>query len=269
MRKIAVIAIALSAVALLLMPYSASSPGDNIKVEKEDISIVGDEVNERIFFTSTLGKYNGTIEIWATSNPKIECEGKELAGVFEENIVEINLGENGIVIPAGGNISINVSYTIDGKFENRIIYHTDLMEINIESAKYPRGNIPIEYKGGNEYASTLKSLEKGDGFWVEFVEISPGGKTNIDILSILAGSVAILLAIVLIALAGKKRKDERRLGKEPVEALELRKKLLTNSLKALEIEHDKKKIPDAYYRSIKDYFKGEAVKVLKELDRRK
>ncbi|RLF62870.1 MAG: hypothetical protein DRN31_03590 [Thermoplasmata archaeon] len=88
-------------------------------------------------------------------------------------------------------------------------------------------------------------------------------------LSLVAGAVAILLAILLIALTIKRRREEKLLEKEPVEALELRKRLLTDALKTLEIEHEKKKIPDAYYRSIKDYFKKEAIRVLREIDRRK
>ena len=62
---------------------------------------------------------------------------------------------------------------------------------------------------------------------------------------------------------------DRRLETEPADALQLRKRLLTDALKTLEVEHENKKIPDAYYQSIKSYFKNEAVRVLRELDRRK
>jgi len=266
-KKFALIA-GLSMAALLLVPLChAVSPGTNIKVEKDDISISGDKVTERIFFISTIGKYNGTIEIWVPSDHyQVEYGGNELAGVMGGNIFEVNLGEQGIVIPAGGNISLNVSYSIKNKFEDRVIYPTDLMEINVNTAEYPRGNIPVEYKGNNMYTSNLKLLEKDDLIWIEFMkESSAGGMNEI---SILMGVVAILLAIILIAFAVKGRSREGNLGKESVEALGLRKRLLTDALKTLELEHDKKKIPDTYYRSIKDYFKKEAVRVLRELDRR-
>jgi hypothetical protein len=251
--------------ALLVPLCHASSSGDNIKVRKEEIRISGNEVNEKIFFISKLGTYNGTVEIWvSSSNYELEYKGEKLEGILEGNVVELSLGDYGIVIPAGGNISINVSYILENKFEHKIIYSTDLVDIRIESSKYPRGNIPLEYKGDDVYTSSLISREKDDYIWIEFMEKISGGEINTTTLVI--GLVAIL-AIIFIAFITKKRATVK-LGKESVEALELRKKLLTDALKTLEIEHNKKKIPDSYYRSIKDYFKGETIKVLRELDKR-
>ena len=79
--------------------------------------------------------------------------------------------------------------------------------------------------------------------------------------------MVVLLAILLVMTRRRGVRD-RRLESEPAEALQLRKRLLTDALKTLEVEHDKKKIPDTYYQSIKSYFKDEAVRVMRELDRR-
>ena len=267
-RNVKKVAVVFVVAALLLVPLSiAASPGSNIKVEKEEIEISGNKVSEKIFFTSILGSYNGTVEIWAPSDCHVECMGNAVNGNAQNNVVEINLGENGLMIPSDGTLLINVSYTLKGNFEYKVIYPTDLMELTIKTGKYPRGNIPLKYEGNGIYTSNLTSMEKDASISIEFVEQSAVG--GMSALSLVAGAVAILLAILLIALTIKRRREEKLLEKEPVEALELRKRLLTDALKTLEIEHEKKKIPDAYYRSIKDYFKKEAIRVLREIDRRK
>ena len=267
-RNVKKVAVVFVVAALMLMPLSgAASPGSNIKVEKEEIEISGNEVTEKIFFTSILGSYNGTIEIWAPSNSHIECMGNEIKGNAQNNVVEINLEENGLMIPSHGTLLINVSYALKGNFDYKVLYPTDLMTIALKTKDYPRGNIPLKYEGNDMYTSNLTSVEKDTSISIEFVKQSAAGGMNA--MSAVAGSVAILLAILLLAFAIRRRREEGLLAKEPVESLELRKRLLTDALKTLEIEHEKKKIPDAYYRSIKDYFKKEAIRVLREIDRRK
>jgi len=264
-KKVAVVFVV---AALLLMALSSSAaPGSNIKIEKEEISISDGKVVEKLFFASTLGSYNGTISIWAFSDYKIECMGHDIEGNLNGNVVDIDLGENGLVIPSTGTLLINVSYTLKDKFEYTTLYPTDLIEITIDTGNYPRGNIPLKYEGNDIYSSNLTSLEKDTSIWMEFIERQSSEST--DNLSLIAGAVAIFFAVLLLAFAIRRRREEGLLAKESIEALELRKRLLTDALKTLEIEHEKKKIPDTYYRSIKDYFKKEAIRVLREIDRRK
>ena len=252
---------------LLLSSGSYAAPGSNVKIEREEISISGGEVTEKIFFASTLGSYNGTINIWAPSDCKIECRGSSIDGNAHDGMVDINLGANGLEIPSRGTLLLNISYTLKNNFEYTILYPTDLMEITIKAADYPRGNIPLKYGGNSIYTSNLTALEKDTQIWIEFIEQQ--SSENASSIYIMAGVVAIFLAVILIAFAVRRRGEEGILAKESTEALELRKRLLTDALKTLEIEHEKKKIPDAYYRSIKDYFKKEAIKVLREIDRRR
>ncbi len=264
MRKVALISVVVLS-ALMLMPLHASSSETGVTIEKAEVSISGHEVNEKIYFSSTV-EYNGTLQLWMPSeNYKVECMGKELSGTLDGYALSINLGEQGITVPAGGAISLNVTYTLKNRFEYRALYPAGPTNITVKSEEYPRGNIPIIYEGNNIYSSNVASMEKDSSIWIEFVEESSTG-TNLS--SVLMGSFAVLVAIIIIFLIVKRRRGESSLGKESSEALELRKRLLTDALKTLEMEHDKKKIPDTYYRSIKDYFKKEAIKVLRELDRR-
>ena len=114
---------------------------------------------------------------------------------------------------------------------------------------------------GDALKSTLISL-----FTLFFVQLSSEGTWGL--LTVILGGLTLVFAVALLLVLLRRGKRDRALEKEPVEALELRKRLLTDALKTLEVEHDNKKIPDAYYQSIKHSFKQEAVRVLRELERR-
>ena len=262
MKRIALIsAIAISALMLVLPCYAF--PVDGITVDRAEIDISGNDVSEHLLFSSS-SVYNGTLELWIPSDKyEVEYMGNELAGTMQDSVLSINLSEQGIVIPAGKNISLNVSYSIGNIFDYRVMYPTDEMVITIHSGNYLRGSIPVRYDGNGIYTSDIASLQKGDSISIEFA----AEKEKVSI-SVIAGAVAVVFAILIIAYILKRRGADGMLGKESVEALELRKRLLTDALKTLEVEHEKKKIPDAYYRSIKEYFKKEAIRVLRELDRR-
>jgi len=262
MKRIALMfAIAISA--LMLVSPCYAFPVDSINVDKAEINISGNDVSEHLLFSSS-SVYNGTLELWIPSDKyNVEYMGNELTGTLENSVLSINLGEQGIVIPAGKNISLNVSYSIGNKFDYRVMYPTSEMELTINSGKYLRGSIPVKYEGNGVYTSNITSLQKGDFILIEFA----AEKETIG-MSMIAGAVAVIFALLIIAYILKRRGADGMLGKESVEALELRKRLLTDALKTLEVEHEKKKIPDVYYRSIKEYFKKEAIRVLRELDRR-
>ncbi len=82
-------------------------------------------------------------------------------------------------------------------------------------------------------------------------------------------TIALIGVIIAMALARYLSKPRKKMERESIQSLELRKKLLVDALKTLEKEHDEGKIPDSYYESIKGDFKKQAVGVLKELDEKK
>ena len=258
---------------ILLMPLCRSDEDEikkeGILVESNNVVINNNMVEEEIVYKSTLSNYNGTLQIWAPyEDTKIKYEENILEGEREGDIISIYLGDYNITIPFGETISLKVSYALSDTFEKKFIYQTDKVKIQIHSEKYPRGNIPLTYMGNNTYTySSNLSFNPGDSFWLEFIEQK---REETNVVSLTFGIVAIFLALVLVGyIAVGVRRKGKTLAKESDEALELRKRLLMDALKTLEIEHDKGKIPDVYYASIKDYFKGEAIKVLKEIERRK
>jgi len=261
-------------IAVILLIPLCQGDEDNVKkesivVERHHIFINNSMVDEKIVYKSVLSDYNGTLEIWAPAeNVDIEYDGTFLTGDREGNIISIYLGDYNITIKLGGNISLKAKYSISDTFEKKFLYKTDEVVIEIRSEKYPRGSIPLVYIGDDTYTYTSDHpFDPEDSFRLEFIEKI---QKETDTMSLIFGLAAIILAIILIGyIAVGMKGKQKTLAKESDEALELRKKLLMDALKTLEIEHDKGKISDVYYNSIKNYFKGEAIKVLKEMERRK
>ncbi|HHH77940.1 MAG TPA: hypothetical protein ENL18_01840, partial [Thermoplasmatales archaeon] len=110
MKRIALMsAIAISALMLVLPCYTF--PVDGINVDRAEVVISGNDVSEHLLFSSS-SVYNGTLELWIPSDKyEVEYMGNELTGAMQDSVLSINLSEQGIVIPAGKNISLNVSYS--------------------------------------------------------------------------------------------------------------------------------------------------------------
>ncbi len=273
MRKMKKLACGIMIAIVLLMPLCEGDDEDDatkegIVVERNNIFIHDDRVEEEIIYKSILSNYNGTLQLWAPWEVEIEHEGNVLAGEREGDLISLYLGDYNISIKLGGNISLKVNYSFPETFEKKFIYKTEEVKIQIHTEKYPRGGVPLAYAGNNTYLySSDHSFEPEESFMLEFIEKT---QAETDVFSLALGIVAILLAVILVSYIalGVKRRG-KIMAKESDESLALRKRLLMDVLKTLELEHEKGKISDVYYVSIKDYFKGEAIKVLKEIERRK
>ncbi len=214
--------------------------------------------------------YNESLYFWISVESKdvaIECQGLDV--VFHRPLatnVTINLAENNLSIPPNGYLIVNLSYSLSPPFDKKLVYRTDVLEITIVAEDYPRGSIPIHYDSMSDtYISILGAQDNSFSFTLDFVS-SPSSYTWNMITLVLLVSV-ILLALILLYILYRPKKDW--IAKEPTESLELRKKLLMETLKKLEIERSKDRVPDTYYSAIKDDYKKEAVKVIQELEKRK
>ncbi len=214
--------------------------------------------------------YNGTLYFWISGKSKdvaIECQGLDV--VFQRLVatnVSINLGENNLSIPPNGHLMVNLSYSLPPPFDKKLVYKTDALEVTIAAEDYPRGNIPIHYDSlSDTYVSILGAQDSSFSFTLDFVS-SPSSSIWNMVTLVLLGLV-ILSVLILLFIRYRPKKD--KIAKEPTESLELRKKLLMDILKTLEIERSKGRVPDTYYSVIKDDYKKEAVKVIQELEKRK
>jgi hypothetical protein len=177
--------------------------------------------------------------------------------------VSINLSENQLSIQPNKDIKLNVSYSSPSPFFKKLMYKTRSLRIEIAGKEYPRGNIPLEYNPAEDkYISPLEPKDIPFTVEINFVSSSiPQWNSS----SIFLLALVVILSFVIIFLL---RPKINRLEKEPDESLELRKKLAMESLKTLEKEREKGKVPDAYYNLIKGSFKKEAVRILRELEKR-
>ena len=246
--------------------------------QKEDLTI-----QETLLFNYTVyyhtgnssgGKkplsYNESLYFWISDKSKdlaIECQGLDV--IFHRPAatnITINLGENNLSIPLNGHLMVNLSYSLPPPFDKKLVYKTNALVITLAAEDYPRGDIPIHYDSmSNTYVSILGEQASSFSFTLDFVSSSSSSMRNMFFL-ILLGLVILLVLIILYILL---RPKNNQIRKEPTESLKLRKKLLMDLLKTLEIERSKGRVPDTYYSVIKNDYKKEAVKVIQEIEKRK
>jgi hypothetical protein len=250
-----------------------------IRIEQKEVLVVQETLlfNYTVYYHKVNSSgdqkplsYNDTLYFWISSESTdvtIECQSLDI--MFQRPVptnVSMNLGENNLSIPINGNLLVNLSYSLSPPFDKKLVYKTYALEITISAEDYPWGSIPLLYDSlSDTYVSILGEQDTSFYFTLDF--ISPPSPSLWNMVSFILLGVVILLVLVILFILYRPKKD--RMAKEPIESLELRKKLLMDILKTLEIERSKGKVPDTYYSVIKDDYKKEAVKVIQELEKRK
>ncbi|MGC9554619.1 MAG: hypothetical protein ACP5EK_04845, partial [Thermoplasmatota archaeon] len=213
--------------------------------------------------------YYGSLILCVPSGFRATAGQTQLEGTWSEGRATVDLEAHGLSLPAGETLTVEVGYPLPRRLEYVVQYPTAVFTITLDTPLYPRATLPLAYHPESGlYQGTLHNLTAGREMTVSLLEAEGGGGEPGPLTWAMGGAVGVLLLLLLLVLRRGGRRS-RHLEKEPVEALELRRRLLTDALKTLEVEHDRKAIPDAYYQSIKKYFKQEAVEVLRELDRRR
>ncbi len=267
MKRIVVAMLALT----LLMPVAiadgdlsdSSTPHSSVTVAGETLHVTDDQVTLTMVYAGETGRYNGSVELWAPADAVLTCQGDALDASWNDSVATVDLGANGLSVAAGENLSVVARFPRDGDIVHRMLYDAPVSVI-VDSRMWVRSSVPLSYTAG-VYAGNA-TLGKDDTVTVLFAPGEDDGGNVLLYLALgLAGGGLAVGALMLVM--GRQRRD-RYLEKEPVEALRMRKKLLTGLLKQLEIERDKGKIADTYYQSIKDSFKEQAVEVMREIDRR-
>ena len=248
---------------LAVLPDADAAPRGTITVTGETIDIIDGTVTLTMLLKSEGGIYNNTVDVWVPADTTLTIQGIELGSTWNENIATVDLAAHNLSIPASGTLTLTARYARDGDVVHQMLYDAPIT-ITINSTTYIRSTIPLSYKGGS-YTGTA-SLEDGDMVTISFSS-GDANEENTQIYLALGLAGGALVGIVVMTLLRRQHRDHH-LEKEPVEALQMRKKLLTQLLKQLDIEQDKGKIADAYYKSIRDSFKEEAVQVMREIDRR-
>ncbi|MEM1513685.1 MAG: hypothetical protein QXW78_00670 [Candidatus Thermoplasmatota archaeon] len=173
---------------------------ENIVIGKDEILIKEREVFEKINFKN-IGKkdYKENLTIWAFStNIEVSIEEKRINYEVKNNSIEISLKDFDATLAAGKNLTVILHYFINKKFEKKIIYPTDEIELKIISDDFLRGNIPLKYENSTYYC--LYKPKLNDSLLIEFQEI----EKNINPFFISIGIFAIFLGLVIIYLIFKR-----------------------------------------------------------------
>ncbi len=169
---------------------------ENIGIIKEEILIKGIDVFEDINFKN-IGKKNYTenIIMWVcSSDADVSIEGKRIKYEAKDNIINISLKDFDIILLPGKNLTVRLHYLLDKKFEKKVIYTTDQIEIKIISDRFVRANIPIRYDNNTYYSSYKPKID--EYLLIEFQE----NEKNIDPIFISIGIFAIFLGLLIIYL---------------------------------------------------------------------
>ncbi|MBC7081276.1 MAG: hypothetical protein H5T44_03420 [Thermoplasmatales archaeon] len=169
---------------------------ENIGIANEEILIKGKDVFEDINFKN-IGKkiYTENIKIWICSiDAEVSIEGKRFKYEAGNNTIDICLKDFDIVLLPGKNLIVRLHYLIDKKFEKKIIYPTDQIEIKIITDSFLRANIPIKYENNTYYSSYKPKIN--EFLLVEFQE----NEKSIDPIFISIGIFAIFLGLLIIYL---------------------------------------------------------------------
>jgi len=173
---------------------------ENIAIANDEIIINGGEVFEEINFKN-IGKKNYTenLTIWTCStNIEVSIGGKRINYEVKNNSIEIYLNDFDTVLMAGKNLTVRLHYFMDKKFEKKIIYQTDEIEIKIISDEFLRGNIPLKYENSTYYCFYKPKIN--EYLIIEFHE----NEGNINPFFISIGIFAIFLGLLIIYLIFRK-----------------------------------------------------------------
>lgn len=254
--------------AVLFVPFAQSIPVTSaVSVSEHQIRVNENDVHETITFVAGAEAYNGALIISVPDDYEARAQGLMLTGTWADGQVRFNLSAFDLLIPAGGLLQVNITTAWSGNLERSVIYPTAHLTLTLVVDNYLQGNIPLAYDFQQKmYTSDLHDVTPDQNIRIQ---LAADAEHDTNSILTLALSSAVVVLAVLLLYSLRRHGHDRRLEAEPADALQLRKRLLTDALKTLEVEHENKKIPDAYYQSIKSYFKNEAVRVLRELDRRK
>jgi len=165
---------------------------ENLCISKEEILIKGRDVFEDINFKNA-GKKNFTenITIWVCSSSiEVSIGGNRINYKAKNNLINLSLKDFKISLPPGKNLTIRLHYLIDKKFEKKILYTTEELEIKILSDEFLRANIPIKYENKTYYSSYKPKVG-------EYIIIEKNAK-SIDPIFLSIGIFAIFLGLLII-----------------------------------------------------------------------
>ena len=284
---------------LLLVPATEAAPAQGAVVDKETDTVTQStattsHVSEKIEFHVTVtSQYNGNwsfdiqpghqnLEAFAIRNGDEQSVNvtvvKDGSG---HDTAYVNLSAIHTAVATSDTFSIRFEYDVGATYDRHVTSEPGQLVVFAEpmEGQVPDGeDIPDFVLAGERYHAGVENPGDGFRYTVAFkaatTDTDPaGGGGTRDMTPFFYGLVGLaigfLLAVILArrGMIGQKTKKFQKGGAmESRQMLEARRRTLMAALKELELAHDAKEIPDNAYAPLKEEYKAQTVRVMRNLE---
>ena len=281
---------------VLLVPATEASAPQGAVVDREtdtvtETSTNANHVSEKIDFHVTVtSEYQGnwTFEIqpghqnlrtFATRNGEEQSvNATVVADGSGHDVVYVDLSAIHTAIQTTDTFSIRFEYDVGPTYDRYvtsepaqlIVYAVPL------EGRIPNGEgIPAFVDIGERYHAGVENPSDGQHYLVEFLDAPAAqptrGTTDFTpyVFAVAGIVVGFLLALFLARkgmIAQKAKKFEKGGTMESRDMLEARRRTLMAALKELELAHEAKEVPDNAYAPLKEEYKAQTVRVMRNLE---
>ncbi len=282
--------------ALLLVPVVDAAPPGGAVVDKEtdtvrQVTTTTNHISEKIEFRVTVtSQYNGN---WSFD---IQPGHQNLQGFASRNGQEqnvsvsvvndgsghdtayVNLSALHTAIATSDKFSIRFEYDVGPTYDRFVTSEPAQLVVYAEPIddQIPVGeNLPNFFPTSDRYHAVDENVADGHHYTLSFVAVQTtgnGGATRdmTPYLYALVGVIAGFLIALMLARRGLIAQKEKKFVKggamESRDMLTARRRTLMAALKELELAHEAKEIPDNAYAPLKEEYKAQTVRVMRNLE---
>lgn len=291
-------AILLPLVALILIPAVHAAPPAGAVVDKETDTVEqrtaqSTHVSERIEFRVTVtSQYKGNwsfkiqsghqnLQALAVRNGQEQAVNVSIvADGSGHDVVHVNLSEIHTAIATTDRFAVRFEYDVGPTYDRYVTSQPAQLVVYAEPLgdNVPNGEgLPDFIPTGDRYHAIAENPPDGYHYYVEFLTVQAGdGAAPRDLTPFVYGVIGIitgfLIALVLARrghIAQKAKKFEKGGTMESRDMLEARRRTLMAALKELELAHESKEIQDSAYAPLKEEYKAQTVRVMRNLEEKK
>lgn len=283
---------------LLLVPAIDAAPPAGAVVDRETDTVeqstaTTNHISEKIEFRVTVtSQYNGNwsfdiqpghqnLQAFASRNGDEQAVNVSVVKDGRgHDTAYVNLSAVHTAIATSDMFSIRFEYDVGPTYDRFVTSEPAQLVIYAEPLddRVPVGeNVPEFFPTETRYHAVAQNVGDGHHYTVEFVTVQaegPGGTRDLTpyLYAFVGVIVGFLLALTLARrgmIAQKTKKFEKGGAMESRQMLEARRRTLMAALKELELAHDAKEIPDNAYAPLKEEYKAQTVRVMRNLEDKK
>lgn len=281
--------------ALLLVPAIEAAAPAGAVVDKEtdtvkQVTTTTNHISEKVEFHVTVtSQYNGNWSFDIQPGHQ-NLQGFAIRNGEEQNVnvsvvkdgsghdtAYVNLSALHTAIATSDTFAIRFEYDVGPTYDRFVTSEPAQLVVYAEPIddQIPIGeNLPDFFPTSDRYHAVDEDVADGHHYTVKFVTVqATGGGGTRDMtpyLFALAGvAVGFLIALMLARrglIAQKEKKFVKGGAMESRDMLTARRRALMAALKELELAHEAKEIPDSAYAPLKEEYKAQTVRVMRNLE---